>query len=376
MMRKNLTSAVIPLLVAVLGGGAFGCSNAHTPESAPPETAGDVAIMVVHKSKVPDLLDAVGTVRAAQTSQIASQVMGNIVEVRAQEGARVQSGQVLAIIDDSRLRSGVDQATAAVAAAEKEVSAADADLALSESTQKRYQQLFEKKSVSPQEFDEISNRRQSAEARRDVARAQQAQASAALAQARTTLAYTQIRAPFSGVVTEKKAEAGALAAPGMPLFTLEKSGGYRLEVTIDEGDLRLVHLGQITAISLDSFENAEFSGKVAQIVPAADPASHSFLIKVDLPEDSRLRSGLFGRARFARVDREALLIPRSAIVARGQLQGVYVVDANRIAGLRYITLGQSVGEQAEVLSGLQDNEKLIRAPGGRELAGKQIGSPQ
>ena len=124
-------------------------------------------------------------------------------------------------------------------AAEKEVSAADSDLALAESTLKRYQQLYEKKSVSPQEFDEIKARYQSAEARRDMARAGQAQANAALTQARTTLGYTQIRAPFSGVVTDKKADAGTLASPGMPIFTLEDTRSFRLEVTVDESDIQL-----------------------------------------------------------------------------------------------------------------------------------------
>ena len=135
-------------------------------------------MIVAQKTTVPDWLEAVGTVRAAQTSQVSSQVMGNIVEIRAHEGDRVQSGQVLAVLDDAQSRSGVDQATAAVTAAEKEVSAADSDLALAGATLKRYQQLYEKKSVSPQEFDEIKARYQSAEARRDMARAGQAQANA------------------------------------------------------------------------------------------------------------------------------------------------------------------------------------------------------
>ena len=115
-------------------------------------------MIVAHRTTVPDWLEAVGTVRAAQTSQIASQMMGNILEIRAQEGDRVQSGQVLATIDDSQPRAAVEQATAAVTAAEKEVSAAESDLALAEATLKRYQQLFDKKSVSPQEFDEIKAR--------------------------------------------------------------------------------------------------------------------------------------------------------------------------------------------------------------------------
>ena len=257
-------------------------------------------------------------------------------------------------------------------AAEKEVSAADSDLALAEATLKRYQQLYEKKSVSPQEFDEIKARYQSAEARRDMARAGQAQANAALTQARTSLGYTRIRAPFAGVVTEKKADAGTLASPGMPIFTIEDTRSYRLEVTVDESDIHLVRVGQVAPVTIDALGNVQLSGKIVQIVPAADPASRSFLVKVELPADARLRSGLFGRARFPRGERSALLIPRTSLVERGQLQGVYVLDANQIAGLRYVTLGKSTGEQFEVLSGLQDGDKLVAAPGDRELGGKRI----
>jgi RND family efflux transporter MFP subunit len=362
------------LLAGLLIGGVCGCSNTHTPDSGPPETVTGVTVIAAHRTKLPDSLEAVGTVRAAQSSQISSRVMGNLLEVRAHEGDRVQSGQVLAVIDDAQPRAAVDQATAAVAAAEKEVAAADSELALSESTQKRYQQLYEKQSLSPQEFDEVNSRRQSAEARRDMARAQLAQANAVLVQARTALGYTQVTAPFAGVVTEKMADAGALASPGMALFTLEKTGDYRLEVAVDESDVRAVHLGQTASVSLDALGNTPVSGKVAEIVPVADAASRSFLVKISLPANARVRSGLFGRARFARGERDALLIPHSSVVARGQLQAVYVIDANRIIGLRYITIGQSAGDQDEVLSGLQDGEKLVAIPGSRELAGKQIGS--
>src|SRR6202165_4023816 len=155
-------------------------------------------------------------------------MMGTIVEIRSHEGDRVQNGQVLAIIDDAQPRSAADQATAALAVAEKEVSAADSDLILAQTTLQRYQQLYDKKSVSPQEFDEIKARYQSAEARRDMARAGQTQASAVLTQAQTSLSYTRIRAPFSGVVTEKKADVGTLASPGTPIFTLEDTRSYRL----------------------------------------------------------------------------------------------------------------------------------------------------
>jgi multidrug efflux pump subunit AcrA (membrane-fusion protein) len=141
---------------------------------------------------------------------------------------------------------------------------------------------------------------------------------------------------------------------------------------VDESELRQVRLGQASPVTIDALGNVQLSGKVVQIVPAADPASRSFLVKVGLPADARLRSGLFGRARFPRGERSVLLIPRASLVERGQLQGIYVLDANQIAGLRYVTLGKSTGETFEVLSGLQDGEKLVAAPGNRELGGKRI----
>jgi RND family efflux transporter MFP subunit len=159
----------------------------------------------------------------------------------------------------------------------------------------------------------------------------------------------------------------------MPIFTIEDTRSYRLEVTVDESDIRLVHVGQAAPLTIDALGNVQLSGKVVQIVPAADTASRSFLVKVELPADVRLRSGLFGRAHFPRGERSALLIPSTSLVERGQLQGVYVLGANQIAGLRYIALGKSSGGRVEVLSGLQDGEKLVATPGDRELGGKRIG---
>ncbi|HEY6946947.1 MAG TPA: efflux RND transporter periplasmic adaptor subunit [Candidatus Acidoferrum sp.] len=360
------------LALALIVGSLGGCSNERRIEAAAPETVSNVPIIVAQKSTVPDWLEAVGTVRAAQTSQLASQIMGNIVAVQAHEGERVESGQVLVTIDDTQQRAAVEQATAAQLAAQKDVTAAESELALAQSTLKRYQQLYEKKSVSPQEFDEIKTRAQSAEARRDMARAALAQADAALSQARTSMGYTRIRAPFTGIVTERKADPGTLASPGMPILTIEDTRNYRLEVTVDESDVRLVHLGQSAPANIDALGSAEITGKVVQIVPAADPGSRSFLVKIELPKDVHLRSGLFGRAQFARGERSALLLPRSAVVERGQLQGVYILDSEQLAGLHYVTLGRISGQQVEVLSGLEGGEKVIAAPGERELGGKRI----
>ena len=371
-MNRMNTGLRLSLLVLLAVVSLASCSNETTRTAPSPETVHSIPVLAVQQANVPDLLEAVGTVRAAQTSDAASQMMGNIVEVRTHEGDRVQRGQVLAVIDDSQPRAAVDRATAADLAAQQQLVGADSDLTLAESTLKRYQVLFEKKSVSPQEFDEVKARQQAALARRDMAKAGQAQAQAALSQARTSLDYTRIRAPFDGVVTEKKADPGTLASPGMPIFTVEDVRRYRLEATVNENDLRYVRTGEQVSVVIDALDNAGLKGKVVQIVPAADPASRTFLVKIDLPMDVRLRSGLFGRAQFSRGEREALLIPRSAVVERGQLQGIYVLDQNKVASLRYITLGKPSGAEVEVLAGLQNGEQLVSKPGTLDLNGKRI----
>jgi membrane fusion protein, multidrug efflux system len=358
------------ILAAVLG--LSGCSTEQQDTVSAAETVRDVSVLALKQATIPDVLEAVGTVRAAQTSDLASQMMGNIVEIRVHEGDQVHRGQVLAVIDDSQPRAVADRAIAADLAAQQQLVAADSDLALAESTLKRCQYLYEEKVVSQQEFDEVNARHQAALARRDIAQAGQAQARAVLNQARTSLEYSRIRAPFNGIVTHKKADSGALASPGMPIFTVEDTRRYRLEVAVNESDVRYARTGEQVAIAIEALGSAELKGNVVQIVPAADSESRAFLVKIELPADPRLRSGLFGRAQFSRGTQLALLMPRSAVVERGQLQGVFVLDENKFASLRYVTLGKPFGSEIEVLSGLQGGERFVANPGERNLNSKRI----
>lgn len=370
-LNHSMLSRLVPLAV-VLAGGLSGCSSEPQPVAAAPETVHNASVLQVQRADVPDLLEAVGTVRAAQTSQLASQMAGTIVEIRVHEGDRVRRGQVLAVIDDAQPRAALDRAVAAENAAGQELAASDSDLALAQSTLKRYQNLYDKKSVSPQEFDEVKARYQAAVAHRDMTQAGQAQAKAALAQAHSSFSYAHIVAPFDGVITEKKADPGTLASSGLRIFSIEGSGHYRLEATVNENDLRFVKMGQQVPVVVDALQNPELKGKVTQIVPTADPGSRSFLVKIDLPADAQLRSGLFGRAQFSRGQRSSFVIPRTAVVERGQLQGVYVLDQNKIAALRYVTLGKTSGPGVEVLAGLQEGERFVAQPGVFDLSGKRI----
>ena len=197
-----------------------------------------------------------------------------------------------------------------------------------------------------------------------MARADQEQAKAALVQARTSLSYTTIRAPFDAVVTEKKVDSGALASPGMPLFTVEDVRRYRLEAAVNESDLGYVRIGQDASVLIDALGTRELKGKVVEVVPAADPGSRSFLVKVELPSDSRLRSGLFGHAEFSRG--LAAVSAGSAYGDRGERATAGRFSLWTSTRLRHCITslsGQAAKDEVEVLAGFQDGDRLVASPG-------------
>lgn len=363
---------VAPVFAALIVLAA--CKSSHDQPSAAqaPVTVRNVALSVAAPASVPDLMEAVGNVRAAQSAVVASQAMGYVVSVHVVEGDRVHRGQLLAAIDDAQPKAAMQRAQAAVNAADQDFLAADTNNTLAQSTLKRFEPLATRDVISARDFDEIKARAQAAIAHRDLARAGQAQARAALSEAQTALGHTRVLAPFDGIVTEKHVDPGALAAPGTPLFTLEASGRYRLEASVDETSLRYVHERQSLPVVLDALGAQTITGSVSQIVPAADPASRTFIVKIDLPVNSAIRSGLFGRAHFSKGTKETLLVPRDAVVERGQMRAVYVVGQDKTAQLRLVTVGNSSDAGVEILSGLSAGEQLVAAPGNSDLGGKLI----
>jgi RND family efflux transporter MFP subunit len=366
-------SLLILLSVFLLNG----CSSEQKVVAASTLTVvRNLDVVVATTASVPDLLEAVGTVHAYQTSQLASQATGTITEIRVREGDQVRRGEILAVIDQAAPTAGLDRALATELAAENELAAAESDLTLSESTLSRYQVLFDKQIISRQQFDEIKARRQSALAHRDLARAAQAQAKAAVSEARTALDFTRVAAPFDGIVTERKLDPGAMASPGLPILTVEDVSRYRLEASVNENDLRYVRLGDRAPVSIDALGDGELGGRVAQIIPAADAASRTFIVKIEFPGNKDLRSGLFGHAQFSRGEKRALLLPQSAVVDRGQLHAAYVLDQSGIANLRYVTLGRPTGTQVEILAGVEIGERVIAQPGPLDLSGKRVQAQQ
>ncbi len=368
--RHVLAASVMVALLLLVAA----CSS-EKPNTAPtPETVSGIALITTQRAPIPDYLEATGTVRAVQSAQLASQVMGTITRVNVHEGDSVRRGEVLITIDGAQPHAALQSANAGLQASNQAIAAAKADYALAESTMKRYQTLYDKQSVSPQEYDEVKARVEAAKARLDAAQAGSAQARASVSESATAMGFTRIRAPFNGLVTAKLADPGAMAAPGVPLLVVEDPSRFRLEANVDESQIGIVKLGTSVPVIIDSLGGQEISGKVVQIVPAADPASRTFTVKIDLPANPRIRSGLFGRARFPQGEREAIMVPQAALLHRGQLDALYVVGKDEIASLRYVTVGRPSGNEIEVLSGLDGGERVVAPAPDRDLAGKKVGA--
>ncbi|MBI3015490.1 MAG: efflux RND transporter periplasmic adaptor subunit [Candidatus Tectomicrobia bacterium] len=400
-MRPSYRNLSYVFLLAVLILTLFGCRK---EEPRPPEpqvsTALQARVETVAKTSVPDAFWAVGTVKARTTAEVSSRILGTVKELWAREGAIVSAGEVLAVIDDRDLaaqvrraeaaldeaRRGIDEVDQSLREAAAALSGTEANRQYAAATLSRYSQLFQEKSVSPHEYEGVQAKARAAEAQVEQARARIlslearkkqveariAQAQAETGAARVALGYATVVAPFRGQILEKKAEVGDMAAPGRPLIVMEETGHHRLEAGVGETEIATVRRGQAVAVQIDALGEKNLSGRVAEIVPAADPASRTFTVKIDLPPLPSLRSGLYGTASFPRERKEAVLIPAGALVTRGQLQGVFVVDGQNTARLRLVKTGATYDGRIEILSGLAAGERILTSEVSRAADGGRV----
>jgi RND family efflux transporter MFP subunit len=357
----------IPLAVLATGCGEAG-RDSKTATLATP-----VAVTTVTASEQawPAIYEATGTVRARTSTVIAAMLIGYVREVKVQTGDRVREGQLLVTLDARDLdvssrhaEAALEEVRSSMPEADSAVAVAKANLDLTQTTFSRMQELFNKKSISNQEFDEASGKLKAAEAAHQMALAKRAQLDAQAARVQQDVraseiarSYAEIAAPFGGVVTAKTVDPGTLAAPGTPLLTIEREGAYRLEASVEESHLSAIRVGQPVAVTLDGIHRT-LDARVSEIVPAVDAASRSYIVKIDLPNAPALRSGAFGRASFSMGSREALSIPAAAVTERGQLQSVLVAE-NGVARTRLITAGSKNKDRIEVLSGLTAGDRVI-----------------
>jgi RND family efflux transporter MFP subunit len=323
----------------------------------------------------PASYEATGTVRARTTATVSSKVMGYVQQVSVQVGDHVRQGQALITLDardlDVSLRraeAGGAEVQSAIPELENATAAAKANLDLAQTTFKRMEELAAKKSISNQELDEASARLKAAQANYDMVRSRRAQVNSKMAVVEQEVRaagimrdYAKLAAPFSGVVITRTVEPGNLATPGAPLLTIEQDGVYRLEASVDESKLASVRVGQAVEVAIDAaFQDAhrKVNARVSEIVPSVDAASRSYVVKLDLPATPQLRTGMFGRAIFPLGVQKVVAVPLAALMERGQLQSVFVVE-DGVAHTRLVTTGQRTRDAVEVLSGLNAGEKVV-----------------
>jgi RND family efflux transporter MFP subunit len=343
--------SVLRLPLSLLAAAALaGCGREPEPEAHLEPTS--VQTVEARAELEPRLVEAVGTLRSARQAVLAGKVMGTIVEIRKGAGDRIRRGEVLIVIDGREVAGQIAQAEGAVAQAR-----AAAVLARANFT--RFDTLFARGSASQLELDQ-------ARWQHETAAGAVAQAEGALATARSYQSYASIPAPFDGHVVDRMCEIGDLSAPGRPLMTVEDASHLRLHVTLSERETTAAVPGALVRVRVPALGDRDFEGRVAEVVPAVDPVTRSFTVKIDVQPDSTLRSGLYAQTRFEAEPRRVLRLPAATLVQRGGLTGVLVAEDGR-ATFRIVTVAQGDGEQPEILSGLAPGEQVI-VPGRAPLA--------
>lgn len=311
------------------------CNSREEPAQPvrPPTVPASIQAVVteVQTVQVPLRVEGTGQITAVAQATLSSQVQSTVEELLVREGTAVKKGQTLVVLDSRDLREELARAQA-------EAENARAHLA-------RMKQLYGEDAVSKQEKENADRTFKVAEAGRRAAL--------------TKVSYTVVTAPFDGVITEKKIEVGEVASPRQPLLKMEDPQRLRLEATVAEGDLQALSRGATISVMIDALGPKTLSGIVAQILPTGDPATHTFLVKVELPPTPGLKTGMFGRMMVDKGTGQTLVAPRSAVIERGELTGLYVVGPDSVARLRWVKLGRTVGESIEILAGLTAGERLL-----------------
>lgn len=315
--------------IAALGSLAFaacGGDEAHTEA----RVLEPVSVTVTPAWSATAARSYTARIEATQSAHVATRMSGTLTAMAVDVGSEVQAGDLLARLDDADVRA--------------RISGAEAQHALAEQTHGRIARLAADGAASQQELDEAA--------------ARLAAARAGLAEARAQAAYVEVRAPFSGVVTARMADPGALALPGQPILTLEGSGVRQAVADLPANAVDGVSEGQAVVLS---HATTEVAGVVRRVVPSLDPMSRRFRIEVELGAAAPWPAGEVVTLRIEEAGSGSLWIPADAVIERGQLRGVYTVENDSLR-LRWLRLGRTLGDRVEVLSGPGRGLQVVRRP--------------
>jgi RND family efflux transporter MFP subunit len=315
-------------LAALLLAGCGRKLNTH-PGSPPDLAIAQVQVQTAESKQRPTTEEVVGTVQAKLHATLEAKLSGRIDKMPVLLGQSVKAGELVARLDAAEIKARLEQAEAGLQQAERDW--------------KRTSALFEQQAATRSDHDAADSRYRGAKA--------------AMAEAQAMMGYVEILAPFDGVVTKKWADVGDLAAPGKPLIGIEDPSMLQLEADVPDAIASRIQQNARLAIQVDSLKG-ELAGTVMEIAPTADPASRTFRVKLDLPQTAGLRSGQFARLIVPVGESNSVRVPASAVVVRGQLEILFVVT-NQRAQLHLVKTGKTIGDEVEILAGLNAGESVV-----------------
>ena len=352
---KAIFKASVVIVALVLLGGVMAYLAGFFESKIPIDSSGAAApvdsdnVYTVAVTTEPLIEQASGTIRAKVETVISPLINATISSITVWSGDEVKAGDVLIKLDSRELRARVDQAHQAVIAAEARLVKAEKDY-------KRAQRIYrtDTGAISKAELDRIQAALHSASAELLRLRRQKDETM-------TALSYSTLKAPIAGRIVKRYADPGDTARQGQPLLRMYDPQTLRLEASVRESVASKLVEGQSLTAQVDAV-NKRYAAAVDEIVPAADPGSRSFVVKVSLKGGSGLYPGMFGRLMIPIGQIEKIYIPNEAVTNIGQLNFV-IVKTEHGPGRRYVRLGeQAVENRVEVVSGLAPGEKILAAP--------------
>ena len=333
---------------------AFSCSSdqktEHNISQAPPI---EVKVQKIKHSSKPLFYTSSGKVQSAMQTNLSTRMMGYVQTIHTKIGDQVKQGQLLVKLNSkdlnakkAQIEAGISEATAAFNNAEKDYN--------------RFKSLYKSESASQKELDDITAHFEMAKARLEGAKQMKQEINA-------QLEYTNILAPFSGTVSAKFINQGDLANPGMPLLSIENNHTFEVLTMVSESEIALIKVGMEVDVLIKSI-NKTIKGKVKEFSTSTLHSGAQYQVKIALESYKGLFSGMYTQVQFpisTEVSASKILLPQSALIQRGQLQGVYVVSQQNTAILRWLRLGHHVGDQIEILSGINPGDQYIVSAKGK-----------
>lgn len=354
-------------VVVIVGVGALVAFRLYEETGAAAADTGDsrgatasVETGAVVERMVRESVTAVGSLRALEMVEVMPKEGGRVLERLVDLGDVVRVGDLIARLDDDVIRQQVEQATATLNVSRAQVQQRQAELANIEVELARSHGLFEQGLVSSQQLQQAETRTDVAEAQLAVARAQVTQSEAGLQALRIRLGYARVYAPISGVVGRRWVDAGALVNTSTPIVTIVNLEAMILVTNVSERDITKIRPGSAAQITVDALPKERFDGEVTRVAPLLDPQTRTGQVELHIANaGGNLKAEMFARATIdLSSERRALVVPRAALIYRGERSGVFVYD-DGTARFISIETGTSMGEQVEVVAGLEAGQQVI-----------------